>query len=114
MFSRIPLFLVFVSDARYTLSLSLCLSLFILGLAARPVISTSINVGENSSLSLLRTVDASLFFFFGFLLAFSSRKDSAGDGDREIEEKGVGSAENKARQLWTFGHHHILRGETSA
>lgn len=105
MFPRIPLFLVFVSGARYALSFSLLLSLS-LWLAARPVISTSINVGENSSLSLLHTVDASLFFsFFLFFVTFSSRKDSAGDGDREIEESRGGreSAENKATavDIWS-------------
>lgn len=110
MFPRIPLFLVFVSGARYALSFSLLLSLSLspLWLAARPVISTSINVGENSSLSLLHTVDASLFFsFFLFFVTFSStaRKDSAGDGDREIEESREGreSAENKATavDIWS-------------
>lgn len=107
MFPRIPLFLVFVSGARYALSFSLLLSLSLspLWLAARPVISTSINVGENSSLSLLHTVDASLFSFFLFFVTFSSRKDSAGDGDREIEESRGGreSAENKATavDIWS-------------
>lgn len=86
-------------------SLFLSASLSPLWLAARPVISTSINVGENSSLSLLHTVDASLFFFFLFFVTFSSRKDSAGDGDREIEESRGGreSAENKATavDIWS-------------
>lgn len=45
------------------------------------------------------------FFFLSFFVTFSSRKDSAGDGDREIEESRGGreSAENKATavDIWS-------------
>lgn len=45
------------------------------------------------------------FSFFLFFVTFSSRKDSAGDGDREIEESRGGreSAENKATavDIWS-------------
>lgn len=83
MFSANP----FIPRIRFRI-LSLSLSFYSGVSCTRPVISTSINVGENSSLSLLHTVSRfppSLFFFF---VAFSSRKDSAGDGDRAIEEAG--------------------------
>lgn len=77
MFSANP----FIPRIRFWI-LSLSLSFYSGVSCTRPVISTSINVGENSSLSLLHTVHASFF------VAFSSRKDSAGDGDRAIEEAG--------------------------
>lgn len=81
MFSANP----FIPRIRFWI-LSLSLSFYSGVSCTRPVISTSINVGENSSLSLLHTV--SRFPLPLFFVAFSSRKDSAGDGDRAIEEAG--------------------------